>query len=459
MTWALVALVCYVAAQLAIGVIVSRRVQSEQDYLVAGRRLGPWLVTFSVFATWFGAETCVGSSAAAFEAGLSASRADPFGYTLALLAMSLWFAVPLWNAGFTTLGDLLRARFGPATERLATLVMIPTSLLWAAAQIRAFGHVVAWHAGWSVEAAILAAALVVVIYSASGGLWADAITDVLQGAILIVGLLVLFGAVWLAHGWQPWSEIELTRWNPLGLGSRSWGGSIESWLVPICGSMVTQELAQRIVAARSPQLARRASLTSALLYVSIGAIPVLLGLIGPQLLPDLTEPERLLPGLAQSYLGPAFAVILSGALISAILSTVDSCLLAVGALVSHNVWPMFRAKTDSAVVLKHARWAVVGAGLLAYLAARSSESVFELVEQASAFGGGGLFLVLVVALRGRHPAPRAGWYALVASVLIQLSGTYLFAWGTPFTWSLLVSFASYTVLSRFERSDEKRGTT
>ena len=74
MEWSVLAL--FLGVQLAVGVWASRRVKSEEDYLVAGRRLGIPLVTMSMFATWFGAETCLGSSGAVYEQGLSGGRAD-----------------------------------------------------------------------------------------------------------------------------------------------------------------------------------------------------------------------------------------------------------------------------------------------------------------------------------------------------------------------------------------------
>lgn len=68
---------------------MSRSIRSEEDYFLGGRRLGGLLVSFSLFATWFGAETCIGSSAAVYERGLAGSRTDPFGYSAWLLLLGL----------------------------------------------------------------------------------------------------------------------------------------------------------------------------------------------------------------------------------------------------------------------------------------------------------------------------------------------------------------------------------
>ena len=190
----------YVALQLAVGAWVSRRVRSEEDYMVAGRKLGYTLSIFTIFATWFGAETCIGSAGAIYEHGLSAGSADPFGYALCLLLMALVFAVPLWRRRLTTVADAFRQRFSPGVERFVVLLMVPTSLLWASAQVRAFGQVLSTSSGLDPVITISIAAGVVIIYTMSGGLLADAWTDLVQGIALAVGLVVLLAGVWLQGG-------------------------------------------------------------------------------------------------------------------------------------------------------------------------------------------------------------------------------------------------------------------
>src|SRR5512134_570248 len=124
--------------QFGIGIWVSRRIRTEADYLLAGRNLGYVLTTFSIFATWFGAETIVGSAGRAYRDGVSLGSAEPFGYALCLFLTGLIFARPLRRMKLTTLADLYRQRFSPGAERLAAVVLIPGSVYWAAAQIRAF---------------------------------------------------------------------------------------------------------------------------------------------------------------------------------------------------------------------------------------------------------------------------------------------------------------------------------
>ncbi|TAM44020.1 MAG: sodium:solute symporter, partial [Gammaproteobacteria bacterium] len=116
---ALLGIAAYVLAQLVIVFLVARRVRGESDYLLAGRRFGMGLATFTIFATWFGAETCIGAAGAVYKDGLGGSTADPFGYAVCLFLMGAVFAIPLWRRGLTTLADLYRQRFSPGVERLA----------------------------------------------------------------------------------------------------------------------------------------------------------------------------------------------------------------------------------------------------------------------------------------------------------------------------------------------------
>ena len=127
MTPLLAAVLGYVVLQLIVGAWVSRNIATESDYLLAGRGLGPAMATMSLFATWFGAETCLGAAGAVYVGGLGGGRADPFGYTGCLLLMGLVFAVALRRTGAVTLGDVFRERFSPWVERLVVLMTVPVA--------------------------------------------------------------------------------------------------------------------------------------------------------------------------------------------------------------------------------------------------------------------------------------------------------------------------------------------
>ncbi len=441
----LLAIVAYVAAQIGIGYAVSRRIRSEDDYLVAGRRMGPWLATGTLFATWFGAETCLGGAGAAYADGVSAASAEPFAYGLCMVFLGLVFALPLWKLRLTTLPDFFRARYSPGVERLAAVLMIPTSLFWAAAQIRAFGQVLASVSELESSLAIVLAAALVVLYTYWGGLLADALTDLVQGVGILIGLAaILLGVVAAGGGWAPTLErIGPESWSLVPEGTSPLDLA-EAWCVPILGSVVAQELVSRVSAARSARVARNSALAGGLFYVAIGLVPVFLGLAGRTLAAGLEDGEQVLPELAGLTLHPIGYALFAGALVSAILSTVDSTLLACSSLLAHNlILPRLTRATEHTKV-RLARAGVLGFGVLATLLALRADGVSALVHEASSFGSAGLFVILFVGLFTRRGGAASAYAALALGLLAYLGAVSL-GWSRPFLTSLAASLVGVGV--------------
>lgn len=449
--WVLVSLLLYVAMQLVISFLVMRRLKNETDYLLAGRKLSVPFGAMSVFATWFGAETCIGAAGAIYENGLAGARIDPFGYASCMLLMGFFFARKLWSLKLTTLGDFFKVRYGLAIEKLGVTLMIPASVLWASAQILAFGHVLSAASTLALEISIAFAAVMVIAYTSLGGFLADVISDFVQGIVLILGLLLLVVVVCfnlpdtnvLEAGFSM-ERIQLRQEN------ETWFGVINDWSIPIIGSLFTAELISRVLASRSGNAARQSVLLGASLYIVVGLLPVFLGMIGPQLVPGLVDGEQLLPRLAQTYLPTALFVIFAGALMSAILSTVDSALLAAGALASHNILlPILHARSDAARV-RISRLTVAAFGLIAYGLAMSADSVIGLVEEASAFGSAGIFTCCLLGLTYSRGGKVAAGTSMVVGMLSYGLLSYGFQNESAYLWSLACALASYLLIMPFE---------
>ena len=434
----------YLAAQIIIGVWLSRRMKTESDYFLGGRNVGLALVTFSLFATWFGAETCLGSSGQVYARGLSGSRADPFGFTLCLVLMGLLLAARLRAGKYVTLADYFRERYGPLVEKAAVWVMIPSSLIWGAAQLRAFGQIISVTTLWPVALTIILSSIFVIFYTYMGGLLGDIYTDLLQGIMIVIGLGVL-----LAITFGDWTKVKdaLAAMDPARLSFIAPGESmlqrLDRWMVPILGSLVTQETLARVLAARSPSIARRASFLAAGLYFLVGVIPIFLGLLGPTLLPGVVDQEQFLIHLANGLLPRLLFILFAGALISAILSTTDSILLAISALLNHNlVFPLFRVQRERTRVLL-ARFGVMAAGAAACVIAIMGGGIYNLVVTASAFGTAGVLVITLAGLHSRVGGEKAALGALGTGLLATLLGQYVLGLPAPFLTAVLASAAVF----------------
>jgi SSS family solute:Na+ symporter len=419
----------YVLAMLVMGHVVSKSIKTDDDYFLAGRSLGPFLATFSIFATWFGAETCVGTSGAVYRNGLGSIHADPLGYGICILLMGILFSKILWQKKITTIPDLFRQRFSPRVEKLTALIIIPSSIIWASAQIRAFGQILHSTTDFAVGPAITLAAVVVIIYTVFGGLLADAYTDLIQGFALIIGLvfLVFFMISDLGGITQAFSTIHISKlsWmNPEAQGL-TFLGRAELWLVPILGSLMSQELVSRVVASRSQDVAFNSSLRAAILYLGIGFLPVMVGLLGSNYLPRLEEAETIMPVLAKMHLNYFFYIIFIGALVSAILSTVDSTLLAASALLSHNLIYPVTSNLSERKKLIIARGGVILSGVISYVIAFMSDSIMELVETASSLGGPSILVLSLIALYVKKGNALNAHIAVGSSVITWVLGHFV----------------------------------
>ena len=442
----LAALAGYVLLQLAIAYWASRKIAGDADYLVAGRRLGLFAVGISVFATWFGGETVIGSTATIATEGIAGARAEPVGYALCLILAALLVAGQLRARGYMTLADFFRDRFGPRAEVAAALVAIPASVVWAAAQLLALASIIAVVAGLPVQLTLVGAAGLVIVYTLLGGLLGDVVTDIVQSVVVLTGLVLLLVLLFMRAGGVG-EGLALIQPEQLVLvpEGESWIARLDAFAIPILGSIVAQEMIARFLGARTARIAVRGGLIAGAAYLVVGFIPLTFGLIAPHLGFDPGQGDLFLPNLARDLLPGALFVVFVGSLFSAVLSTVDSALLAVSALSTENVYARFRPKADAHEKLIAARVLTVAAGLCAYGVATSGETIYGLVEIASSLGSAGLLVSLLVGLRTRFGGEASALAALAGGLATIAVAEYVFAVPGAFLLSILMAGLAYAL--------------
>ncbi len=183
----------YLAASITIGLIAATRVRSTKDYVVAGRSLPLVVVIGTVFATWFGAETVLGISSTFIKEGLRGIVSDPFGASMCLVLVGLFFAAKLYRMDLLTIGDYYRIRYDATAELLTSLCIVISYLGWLSAQLVVMGLVltVVTSGGLTLSEGIVIGATVVLIYTLWGGMYAVAWTDFVQMVVILVGLAAI----------------------------------------------------------------------------------------------------------------------------------------------------------------------------------------------------------------------------------------------------------------------------
>lgn len=449
MSGVLLAIFAYVLVQFAIGVYVSQKMSTAADYILAGRSLGVLLVAFSVFTSFFGAESLIATAGAVYSDGMAATLVEPFGYGAALIIAALIFAGPLWRRNVTTFADLFRQRYSEGIEKLVVIALLPGSVFWAAAQIRAFGVVLSANSTMEITTAILLAGLIIASYSVVGGLLADSITDVIQGAVLIVGLIILAVAILTVPA--PTDALEAAKPAVAGVVKPvGWLTYVEKLAVPICGTIVSVELISRYLGARSANVAMLGTAIGGVIYIAVGLMPIFFGLSAQALLPGLAEPEQVVPKLAESFLPDVLRIVLVGAIVSAILSVTHAALHGASAQVSHNIVTPWMPDASALRRLWLARLTVMGLSIVAVALALTSERIKELVEYASSAGSAGVFVVAMFALFTRFGGRLAAFGAIAAGIVTWPLGRFVLAFEHPYTIALVVSLVLYVGLALAE---------
>ena len=388
------------------------RIHSTEDFLVAGRKLSLPLAWATLLATWFGAGTILTSADTVRAEGLRAAALEPFGAGTCLILAGLFFAAPLWRMKLLTLADFFRIRFGPRHELLAALVMVPSFFGWIAAQFLALAGMLELFTGLDAQWGILAVAVVGTGYTMLGGMWSVTLTDALQVTLLLLGLVVL-GASALTQV----SIQDVARQTPsdmLVVIPTDSLGAFVGWLgvftIAALGNLPGQELMQRVFSSKTASIARGACVLAGVAYLAFGLVPVFLALASRVLLPESVT-TAILPALAASFLSAPLAVIFTVVLASAVLSSIDSAMLAPSSVLAQNVFPRIVGDGVHGLTLNRIALLLTGGASLVF--AYLGESAYSLLEESYSMGLVGLLVPLSMGLYRR---PRSEMSAIACTV-------------------------------------------
>lgn len=387
--------VIYWIISVGIGLWAALRVKNTADFAAAGHSLPLPIVTATVFATWFGSETVLGIPATFLKEGLGGIVSDPFGSSLCLIFVGIFFAKHLYNRRMLTIGDFFREKYGRTVEVIITLCIVVSYLGWVAAQIKALGLVfnVVSDGGISQTMGMLIGAGSVLIYTLYGGMWAVAMTDFIQMIIIVVGMLYIGGEMASQTGGvfvvlQHASDAgKLNFWPDMNLAAIL--GFIAALVTMMLGSIPQQDVFQRITSSKNVNIAVQAAILGGVLYFIFAFVPLFLAysatLINPALVSQYleTDSQMILPKLILQHAPLLAQIMFFGALLSAIKSCASATLLAPSVTFAENiVRGMFKHLSDQQL-LKIMRITVLCfAVIVTAFAIHSELSIFKMVENA-----------------------------------------------------------------------------
>jgi SSS family solute:Na+ symporter len=423
----------YLVISIGIGMYAATRVHNSRDYVVAGRHLPIYIVTATVFATWFGSETVLGIPATFLNEGMRGIVSDPFGSSMCLILVGLFFARKLYRMNLLTITDYYRKRYGRTVEVITGLAIIISYLGWVSAQMTALGlvfNILSQGAITQTQGTLIGAGIVL-LYTLFGGMWSVALTDFFQMSIIVVGLLyILYVASDMAGGlghvvqhaadkgqFQFWPEAN----------SKDIIAFIAAWITMMFGSIPQQDVFQRVMSAKTENIAVSGSVLGGSLYFFFAFVPLTIAysatLIDPGLVSGLLEKDSqmILPQLILNHM-PVFAQIMFfGALLSAIMSTASGTLLAPSVTFSENILkPYLPNHTDKTLLLTMRIIVVCFAAIVTLFALYSDATIYEMVENAYKVTLVIAFVPLVSGLYWQRASTQGAYLAIALGLVVWI---------------------------------------
>jgi sodium/proline symporter len=419
-------LIIYALAMIVIGLIANRLSRDEQDYFLGGRRLGPWVAGLSASASSSSVWTLLGVSGYAYGYGLAAAWLLPAcvgGFALNWFVLAPALRRESARSGAITVTEMLAGPVGTAKRWpvivMASLIVLLSLLTYVAAQFQGAGKTFAETFDMGLTPAVLIGAVIVVFYTLLGGFWAASITDTVQGMLMaaaalalpIAAVITIGGPAALIDGMQAVSVDGWLSWTR-GMPAAAAIGMVLGLLGIGLGYPGQPHVVNRLMALSDDTAligARRISMTWAVILYS-GMIVV--GWSVRVLLPELADREDAFMAGTEHVLPPVLAGIMTAAVLSAIMSTVDSQLLVAASTISHDLIGRAGEREASihgtGQVLLRSRLTVLALSLGSIgVALWIDEGIFESVLFAWTAMGAAFGPLLLITVLVRRPRP--GW--------------------------------------------------
>lgn len=386
---------------LLIGVAeIARRARSDlspADHFLADRNLGVFVLLLTLYATAYSGNSLLGYPGEAYEHGFVWIQST--GFMMAVIVgfhiLAPKLRVAAVRGAFITPGDWVRHRFGHEPFGKALRIAVAILMTWALAnfliaQLQAMGELTETLTEGRIPhaAGVLGLAALILFYETLGGMRAVAWTDTAQGVLMLVGLATLLGWLLGEAGGIGALTASIAAVRPDAVAVPDAEG-IARWASTIvllgAASVVYPQAIQRIYAARSGKTLKRSfaimtfmplTTTFVVMLIGLAAIPRFAGL-------DVLEKDGVMPLLLGEWAatGPialGFAVLVFLGALAAIMSTADSVLLSLGAVVAIDLMDRPGRDIDTTVLGK--RVGFVAMAIAVYVAWSPQLDLWRLIE-------------------------------------------------------------------------------
>ncbi|MFC1724646.1 sodium/solute symporter [candidate division KSB1 bacterium] len=467
----LVIVIAYLIAIPAFGVYFRKYVKTEEDYFLAGKMLPWWVISMSIIGTNIGAYDYMGSAGGAYRFGIAQANYEWIGAIPAMVLSALLFVPYYWKAGVYTVPEFLGKRYNTAVQVIQALLWgiflacVLGVFFWAA------GLMLNEYLGIPIEVSLIITALIVGIYTITGGLAAVAMTDVVQLLVMFIGGIALSVlGLWTLGGWSglvnaitPAHPQHFNLFLPLDNPTIPWLGMILglAFVLSPAWWCCHQAIIQRTLGARSEWDAKAGMLFAAFPKMLIPILVVLPGLLALALNPDLagSDMDKAFPWLIKNLLPAGLAGLVFAAFMAALISSVDSTLNSAATIWTRDIYKQFFKKEASdkhylkvgrILTLVFIIWAIIFAPVTKkfpgiYVAMQTLLSIFQ----------GPTFAITLLGIYWKRANRWGGLFGLLGGVAISTSMSIFLDWSFLYIawWSFVGALVINFIVSIFTKPE------
>ncbi|RJT95339.1 sodium:solute symporter [Arthrobacter frigidicola] len=469
--------VVYLVAMLGFGWWGKSRTRNASDYLVAGRRLGPLLYTGTMAAVVLGGASTVGGVGLGYTYGISGMWLV-VAIGVGVLLLSLLFAPSIQRLKIYTVSQMLSLRYGSEATKVSGIVMLAYTLMLCATSTGAYATIFVVLFGWDRALSIAIGGIIVVIYSAVGGMWSITLADMAQFVIKTIGVfaLMLPFALSSAGGFEGISERAGAEFFDItGIGAQS---ILTYFVVYTLGLLIGQDIWQRVFTSRTPEVARWGGATAGIYCILYGVAGALIGMSASVILPNIESQDDVYADIALNVLPIGIGGLVLAAAVAAMMSTASGALIAAATVARTDVLPYVRSwsrRGGGTTVTTHraapeagghdvgsSRWWVFGLGVTAILLAVVVQDVVAALTIAYDILVGGLLVAIIGGLVWKRGNGLGAGVSMAVGTVVTL-GTMTFLEvnaenqydgiyaNEPIYFGLLASAAVYIIVSLASR--------
>ncbi|MDD7464069.1 MAG: sodium:solute symporter family protein [Anaerococcus sp.] len=427
--------VLYMLFMLFIGRYSSKKISSNEDFMLAGRRLGPILMAGTLAATEIGGGSSLGVVEKAFgDWGIDASW---YVTTMGIAFIILAFLAPRFRqVEVKTVPEYFRRRYGKTSGLITSIIMILPLIGLTASQFIASSTIVSVMLGWDYKLAVTVVALVVTVYSVLGGLWSVTMTDFIQVFLIVIGMIIA-----VPFALNEAGGFDMVKANVPAESFKMFNGVgiveiISLVIMYVASFSVGQEAVSRYYAARDPKAAIQGSVISAIINFIYAFIPTILGIITLSLINmgKLDQAVILengayyaLPHLAMNTMPAIIVGLLFAGIISATMSSADSDLLGAGSIFANDIYKIYINKeADSKKIMKTTQITMVLIGIFGWLIAfTNTSSIISILMFSFSLRAAGSFLPYIFGLYWEGSSEAGTIGSLIGGSAVVLAFQYI----------------------------------